>query len=442
MTSSLLPLHGVGGAADLPIPPSLAIAGAVAALTISFTVLALAWRRPRYDPPPPVRPVPGWLDTLVSSAAWTWGWRVIGLAATAYVAWAAVAGPDLALNPVFGTVYVLLWVGLVPASLVFGPVVRALSPWRTIVEAVHLVTGRDPEHGWRRLPDGVGVWPAALGLLAFAWLELVSPDAGTLTAVRWWFGIYAVIMLAGGLVFGGRFLAAADPFEVYSTLVARMSVWSRTDGGRLGIRSPLANLAATTPVPGLVAVVSVLFGTTAFDSFSASSRWLRFSMTSPWAGPWLDSLVLVLLCLLVSALFVIACRRPRPLPGIARQDLPGLMAHSMVPIVIGYVFAHYVSFLVQVGSQTLIQLSDPLVTGADLLGTGDWSVVFWLSDHPTLLATMKVLGVALGHLLGVVAAHDRAMATLPAEEQLPGQLPLLFTMVGFTAGGLYLLFSA
>ena len=41
--------HGIGGAKDLPMPPELAIAGAVAALAVSFGVLALAWREPRYD---------------------------------------------------------------------------------------------------------------------------------------------------------------------------------------------------------------------------------------------------------------------------------------------------------------------------------------------------------------------------------------------------------
>ena len=41
--------HGIGGAKDLPIPLELAIAGAVAALVLSFTVLAIAWRKPRYD---------------------------------------------------------------------------------------------------------------------------------------------------------------------------------------------------------------------------------------------------------------------------------------------------------------------------------------------------------------------------------------------------------
>ena len=45
-------------------------------------------------------------------------------------------------------------------------------------------------------------------------------------------------------------------------------------------------------------------------------------------------------------------------------------------------------------------------------------------------------------VLGVVAAHDRAIRLLPKRHQLTGQLPLLFAMVGFTVGGLYLLFAA
>ena len=96
----------------------------------------------------------------------------------------------------------------------------------------------------------------------------------------------------------------------------------------------------------------------------------------------------------------------------------------------------------EVGQDTLIKASDPLSTGADYLGTGDWSVNYWLSYHPTLLANLKVLGVVLGHVVAVVAAHDRAIALLPKRHQLTGQLPLLLLMVFFTAGGLFLLFAA
>ena len=61
--------HGIGGAKDLPIPPELAIIGAVAALTVSFTVLAIAWRTPRYDESRTGRPAPEWLSRIVDSTA-------------------------------------------------------------------------------------------------------------------------------------------------------------------------------------------------------------------------------------------------------------------------------------------------------------------------------------------------------------------------------------
>jgi hypothetical protein len=41
----------------------------------------------------------------------------------------------------------------------------------------------------------------------------------------------------------------------------------------------------------------------------------------------------------------------------------------------------------------------------------------------------------------VVAAHDRALALLPVERRLSGQAPLLALMVGYTTGGLTLLFA-
>ncbi|MCW2853563.1 MAG: hypothetical protein JWM84_3227, partial [Nocardioides sp.] len=119
-----------------------------------------------------------------------------------------------------------------------------------------------------------------------------------------------------------------------------------------------------------------------------------------------------------------------------------LFAHSIVPIVVGYIVAHYLTYLVEFGQKTLIQASDPFGNGADILGTGDWSVNYWLSYHPTLLANVKVIAVVVGHVLGVIAAHDRAMKLLPRRHQQTGQLSLLFAMVAFTVGGLYLLFAA
>jgi hypothetical protein len=67
---------------------------------------------------------------------------------------------------------------------------------------------------------------------------------------------------------------------------------------------------------------------------------------------------------------------------------------------------------------------------------------YHLTADTMILRFGPVIGVIVGHFLGVVAAHDRAVALLPKRHQLTGQLPLLLVMVGFTVSGLYLLFSA
>ena len=114
----------------------------------------------------------------------------------------------------------------------------------------------------------------------------------------------------------------------------------------------------------------------------------------------------------------------------------------MVPIVVGYFVAHYLNYFLDVGWQTLSQASDPLGTGADLLGTADLAPISSLSSQPELLASVKVAAVVVGHVVAAVASHDRALKVLPPRHHLTGQLPMLFAMIAFTVGGLYLLFAA
>ena len=433
--------HGLGGAKDLPIPSELAIAGAVAALVVSFTVLAVAWREPRYDAATSGRPAPAWLDRIVSSRALAVAARVLGMAFFLYVAAAAVFGEDTLINPFLGTFYVILWVGLVPASLLLGPVFRAVSPARTISMLFARISGVPEGEGLYVYPARLGYWPAAVGLFAFVWLELVYPNATDVGPVRLWCAAYLGIMFIGSALFGTTFLARADPFEVYSSLVAKLSMWGRRDGV-LVLRSPLANLDTVVPRPGLVAVVGVLFGSTAFDSFRESTAWLKLVQSMSTSRVWPDTLALIAFSAGVAFVLAVATMATGVRSDIPRRSLPNLFAHSVIPIIVGYIVAHYLTYFVEYGQQTLIQLSDPFSRGDDFLGTADLQVNYWLSAHPTFLAVSKVAAVTLGHVVGVVAAHDRAIKLLPPRHQLTGQLPLLVAMVAFTVGGLYLLFAA
>jgi hypothetical protein len=437
---SLLPQHGLGGAQDLPISRELAILGAAAAVAVSFVVLALAWRSPRYDAATSGRPAPTWLASFVDSVWWRGFLRLVGLAGLIYLVVVAAFGEDLLINPIFGIFYVWIWVGVPVASLFFGRVWKAISPFRLISSGIARVSGGDPDEGVFAYPRRLGFWPAALGLFAFVWMELVYPHNVDLSPVRLWCGVYLGLMIIGGALFGNTFFARADPFEVYSSLVAQASVWGRRDG-QLVLRSPLANLDSTPATPGLIGVIAVLFGSTAFDAFRDSTRWLTFIQGNGWSTYLQNNLGLIGFCLAVGLILAVACICTGVGPDMARAELPNQFAFSVIPIVIGYIVAHYLSFFVEVGTQTLVQASDPLSNGSNVFGTGHLSVSYWLSYHPTFLADTKVIAVVIGHVVGVVSAHERAIKLLPKKHQVTGQLPLLVAMVCFTVGGLYLLFS-
>lgn len=435
-------LHGLGGSDDLPIPAAFAIAGAAAALAISFTVLAIAWRTPRFDAATRGTPVALALATVLDSSAFAWALRILGLAFTAYIGWAAIAGPDLVTNPFFGVVYVWLWVGLIPVSLLFGPFYKAINPVRTLHLLLSRVTGISPSEGLVRLPAWVGLWPAALGLFAFVWMELVYERSTYLVDLRLWFAIYLAVVFVGAAIFGDRWIESADPFEVFSTLVGRLSVFGRIADGSLVVRNPLGNLDGTPASPGLTGVVAVLLGSTAFDSFSGSPRWVGFVQSSDVDRQLLNTLCLLAFCVGVFLLFVLAVVLTGVHQGDSRWRLPDRFAHAVVPIIVGYFVAHYLSYFYYIGQLTLVQLSDPMVRGDNYLGTADLAINQSLLLQPTLLAVLKVLAIVVGHVLGVIASHDRAIKLLPRRSHLTGQLPLLVLMLAFTVGGLYLLLTS
>jgi len=420
--------HGLGGSTDLPIPLSYALIGAAWALTFTFAVVALAWRRPRFDPDKPGRPLPSWVTTLVDAPLTRWAVGIGALLFAVWVAIAAVFGPQDADNPLPGVFYVLLWVGLVALSLAVGPVWRAISPVRTVHRLM-----RQRSLGLR-YPERAGHWPAAAGLFAFVWLELASPDPGSLGAIKIWLAAYLAVTLTGALCCGQRWCARADPFEVYSVVASRLSVFRRNRDGRIAIGNPFDHLPSLPVRAGTVAVLAVLLGSTAFDSFSASPQWRGFvddHTDSVATATLLRTAGLLVFAGVVAGTFWLAARTTGGVDAQRRRELPGLMAHSLIPIVIGYVFAHYLTYLVERGQQTVILL----------FGLHDVQVHYVLSMHPSVLASIKVACVVAGHIAAVIAAHDRALRLLPAGHQLTGQLAMMLVMVGYTFTGLYLLFG-
>ncbi|WP_072801751.1 hypothetical protein [Rhodococcoides yunnanense] len=437
--------HGLGGSTDLPLPVTFVLIGGAWALSISFAVLILAWRTPRLDPTHFWVRLPSSITRTVDACATRAAVRTAALAFAAFVVWVAISGPQNASNALPGVFYVLVWVGVPVASAVLGPVWRIVSPVRTVHAAVCRSIARDPSRSVTKYPRWLGAWPAAAGLFAFVWLELAAADPGSMTAIRLWCCGYLVVMFVGAAVFGDVWFTNADPFERYSDTVSTLAVLARNRTDRsLVLRNPLDGLPSLPTLPGAVAVVAVLLGSTAFDSASQLPAWRN--LVDDMASNSVASMVwrtagLSVLIGFVGASFWLCARATGGVDAEQRRRLPGHLVHSLVPIVFGYVLAHYLTYLVEKGQATILLLLDPLDRGWNLLGQQSWEVTYALSEHPGVVSSIKVLCVLAGHVLGVAAAHDASLRLLPRGHQLTGQLALMVLMVGFTFGGLFLLFG-
>lgn len=417
-TTGTVLAHGIGGSQDLPLPFDLVLQAGAVAVVLSFLAVTRLWRAPRTSA---VRPLPAAWDAVLRSSWWRVPLRAAMLVLAVYVVGNALFGPADETNPAAHALFVWLWVGLVPVSILCGPVWRVLNPLRTVhaglCRALHL-----PVTGIRPGAERTGHWPAALALLAFVWFELVAPDRTDPRTVGLWLGAYAAVQLGFALVRGERWFARADAFEMYSELAGRLSVLGTDDDGRFVLRSPLAGLTGAAAASGTTAFVAVWWGSTIFDSASGSPLWIG-AVQSTGAPLLVATAGLVGSCLLVAATLAWAVRR-------ADIALP------LVPIAAGYTVAHYASLLVVEGPRGVLLLVE------------QWGVVAAVEPmvpDPTVIAVVQVVCIVVGHLLGVLAAHDRALRAVPGRAHLlviADELPGVLLMVGYTWAGLFLLFAA
>lgn len=433
-----LPAHGIGSREDLPLPFTLLLIGAAAALVVSFVALGVLWKTPRLRPTDG-RLLPAVVALALDSAPVRALFVGLSLLVTAWTLLALVAGTDTANNPVPYVVYVWLWVGLAFCSMLFGGVWRLVNPVRWLRRGL-LALGR-VDDDFALATYRAGYWPAAAGLLAFGWLELIAPNNANLSTLRVAIAAYLLVDLILSLTFGGDYLRTGDPFTALSSLYGSLSPLGRRADGRWVLRTPLHGPLMLAARPGLLAVTSVMLGTTAYDGFSGETRWYTFVQSSNVPARMLETAGLVTMCLVVACSLGVAAALSARLSGISWRGVATAFAPSLLPIAAGYLIAHYWSLWVWEGTHGLAVMSDPLGIGADWLGTAGLGASPALIA-PGLVAGIQVVSIISGHVLGVVVAHERAISLFPRRAAVLGQVPLLALMVLYTVGGLSLLFSS
>jgi hypothetical protein len=434
--------HGLVQRTNLPIPEWLFGWAAAIVLVASFAGLAVLWPTPRLQQPG-WSPLPGGIGRALGSRPVEALCAAIGVGLLVVIVLAGYTGKGSALDNLAPTFILIdFWVGLVFISALFGDVFRAFSPWRAI---------RLP--GIRAYPERWGRYPAAVALFGFTWIELVSgwgevPGDLTTAAV-----VYTVYTLAMQAVFGTEAWSRnGEAFAVYFNLFSRISVWETRDRV-VGLRPPLGGLPRLDTPPGTVLFVVVMIGTVTFDGFSQGSLWKDVSVdladaldgivgldTAPKVVGTLGLLVAVAA---IGLFYRLGIDGARSIGGdLDARQLRRAFIHTLVPIAMVYVAAHYLTFLLFEGQATFYLASDPFGEGWDLFGTADRAINYtYLSQNATWY--LQVAVVVVGHVAALILAHDRALA-LYRDPKLAvrSQYWMLAVMVGFTSLALWLLAQA
>jgi hypothetical protein len=435
--------HGLVQREQLPIPQWLFAWAAAAVLVISFFALAVLWPQPRLERDS-WRPIPG--GRFIASAPVQALCGAIGVFLLVVTIVAGYAGSGTALDnwaPTF--ILITFWVGLVFASILFGDIFRAFSPWRAL--------GRLLPSQNKPYPEKWGRYPAAIGLLAFTWIELVSGwgdhPARLVTAAV----LYTCGTLAFQYVYGVEtWQRRGESFAVYYNLFSRMSVFETRDGV-VGVRAPLAGLPRLDPAAGTVFLVTVMIGTVTFDGLSQGPLWQNLSadMVDALDGVFstltavriASTIGLALGVGLVGGFYRLGIEGARSVGGdLTVKRLEQGFIHTLLPIAAVYVAAHYFTFLIFEGQAINYLASDPFGQGWDLFGTVTSGIDYSVFPQKDTWY-VQVAFVVVGHVAALTLAHDRAL-TLYGDARLAvrSQYWMLGIMVGFTSLALWLLAQA
>ncbi|MFZ1105318.1 MAG: hypothetical protein WAN86_21115, partial [Hyphomicrobiaceae bacterium] len=445
--------HGFGQRYELPVPLTLYLWGAAAAVVLSFAVFGLFIRRTHMAPA-------GKRHDLLATA---FGRRIAHpgvlvalkaatLALFGIVVLAGLVGNQNPYRNIAPTlVWIVWWVGLAYVQAFAGDLWRLINPWRTAYDAADRVCRRLGRGGELTLgltyPSWLGAWPACLLLLGFSWIELIYPSAADPWHIAWLAIAYSVLTWAGMAAFGRDLWLRSG--EVFSLVFGMLAHFAPTEakGDRLLLRPFGAGLLEAPPLStSMVALVLLLLATVLYDGLIGTGEWAMLeealrpllpaggeaaSMAIRTAGLIAMWLIFLAAYLGISALM---SRLGGGHPGTI--EVAQRFALTLVPIAIGYHVAHYLVFLLVQGQYIVPLLSDPLGLGWNLLGTSGYRVDIGLVGARFAWYS-AVAAIVVGHVTAVFLAHLKAVGSYAAPgAALKSQVPLTALMVAYTVLGL------
>ena len=411
--------HMLHGDVDAPLPFAVYLAGAALAVGLSFVFVALGDDRPEPEAPP------GRIRTLWRPVRWLL--RLTGLLAWLWVVAQTIAGGTSDADVASLLLWVFGWVGLALISALLGPAWAWLDPFTTLYDTIAAIfrptglrlPGRAP---WHRRTHA---WPAVVLLTFFVWLELVAVvDRGRMLGLVL-IG-YTLVSLFGMAWYGkARWRTHGEVFSVWFGLLGRLAPWGVVGRRKDGVVQRRGFGSALTREPwdrSLLAVVAVATGSVIWDGISQTQVWYDL-VGDPHVV--IDTLILLGFLALLTGLVLL----------VAERVSLAAMGAGLVPVAVGYIVAHYLTYLLVDGQRIVVALSDPFQQGWDLFGT-----VGYVPDDEALSGaavwTLQVSAVVIGHVVGAWLGHG-AVRRARQDGQEVSQWPLAVLMIGMTVLALW-----
>jgi hypothetical protein len=359
-----------------------------------------------------------------------WLSRLAGGLGVAVLAVVVVAGFLGSTDPLSNGAIVIVWVGwwagFTMSTYLVGNAWPALNPFRAVARAL---PSPDRRYRWRW-----GAWPAAAGLLALVWLEVVGPLAEEPRTLAVTVLAYGVVTVAGALVYGpDQWFGTVDPVSRVFRMYGRVAPLESTGDG-LALRFPGGGLTADV-LDGrddAAFVVTLLWATT-YDGLVTTPLWRKVARVVVNAG--VPPVAVYPAALVAGAgvfwgLYLLAARLARrtaptyvDVATLVRRFAPPLLA-----VAAGYHLAHFLGYFVALLPPLALAVTTPLATVEPAV------VVL-----PGWFGTVAVAGVLVGHVLAVLAAHATAFEVFPGRMQaIRSQYPFVAVMVLYTVVSLWI----
>jgi hypothetical protein len=365
-------------------------------------------------------------------------------------------------NLIVTMIWVIWWVGLAFVCALLGNLWALVNPLRSLFcwsETLYAaVSGGGSLSRGLPYPGWLGVWPAVLLFLAFAWAELVWRDKDVPSYLACATLAYSLIAWIGMFLFGREtWLERGEAFAIAFGILGRFAPLEGAQG-RLNLRLPGAGLIADQPVCfSFLVFVLLMLASVTFDGFLETPLSQQFS-TAVQQSPTVSRLLFALSergfdeqQLIASAALLVF-----PLVFLAAYSLAAwtmvlltrkssvsqaacTFVLTLVPIAVAYHLSHYFSLLLTAGQFIIPLASDPFGFGWDLFGTAKYKVdlaivspyVFWYG---------AVAIIVVGHAIAVFLAHLVAVRRFGSrKEALVSQMPMVALMVAYTTLSLWIL---